>query len=73
MLTERDSGDEDDADLCPHRGIRVAMAGWTFREGKCLVLYPAERIPSEPDHDPGDEEPRMRMHPRLFEYFNACL
>lgn len=68
-----DPGDEDDAAACPKRGIRIALAGWRFREGPVRCYYPAERIPSDPDHDPGDEQPRMRISSRFLEALEASL
>lgn len=63
-----DPGDEDDGPTRPNRALWVALAGTRFMLGPTRVFYAAIRIPSEPDHDPGDEEPRLRIHPKLLGY-----
>lgn len=65
IFEDRDHGDEDDVHLPPPRSYGLprdlarALAHWRFRTGGVVVYYPAVRLPSLPDHDPGDEQPRL--------------
>lgn len=53
-----DPGDEDDGDDRRWLTRRLATASLVRFRG-VRVLYPAHRLPPLPDHDPGDEEPRL--------------
>jgi len=61
----RDYGDEDDIDAPQERSYYLPramareLATWRFRNGGFVCYYPARRLPTPPDHDGGDEEPRL--------------
>lgn len=55
----QDPGDEDD--VTPERATARTLAGWRFRTGRTVVMYPARRLPPLPGHDPGDEQPRLEI------------
>lgn len=66
VRSDGDPGDEDD--LTDRRVLTRAFAGYRFIVGPCRIYYAARRMPSLPEHDPGDEEPRLERLPGLLSY-----
>ncbi len=65
-----DPGDEDDAtpDRLWNRGALIHR--YLFIRGKTVVMWPASRV-YHPDHDPGDEEPTMRVDYGAVRYMDS--
>lgn len=67
MDAMNDPGDEDDGAAHPRRWLHQLLAGVQFLHGPVQCFYPAEQLPPLPDHDPGDEEPRLTISRRFLE------
>ncbi len=67
----RDPGDEDDHTV--DRDLARALAPIRHREGRVRCFYPALRLPSGPDQDPGDEQPRLVNRYLYHANFNCTV
>ncbi len=68
-MTDQDPGDEDD--LSERNEVGRMFAGWRFRMGPTRIYYAAYRLPSMPEHDPGDEHPQLKPLPGLLSYCDS--